>query len=249
MVISKKRIESLKAEMDSVKGNVDDFKQLSSEKKELIMGSLAGLSKTLEQGVDATIFNIIKTAYDGLKPSIEYAYEMENLATEDLLTGLLNRTGIEKLGAKRADYAQRNNHSVGVFFLDLNKFKPINDTLGHDEGDKALEFVGEKLQETMRSSDLLSRYGGDEFVIILMNDDPHYSFSTEQKKLENLFDGNVTYQGADGNAYPIGASIGMAKLAEGEDIAAAIKRADKIMYIHKQESEHSRSNINPPSPD
>lgn len=240
MNISKRKIDSLKAELDAVKGCVEDLEQITPEEKEQIIGSLVGLTKVLNQDMDATMFKVVATAYQGLKPTLDYAQQMEDIALKDRVTGLLSRAGMLEAGRRRLNYAQRNEHSIGVFFLDLNKFKPINDTLGHDEGDLALKLVGSKLQDTLRENDLIARYGGDEFVILIMNDDPNHQFEQEQIKLEQLFDGNVIYSGSDGKEYSIGTAIGFTTAAEGEEIEGTIKRADKIMYLNKQKDRDSR---------
>ncbi len=176
--------------------------------------------------------NFIEAAQDAAVLKFQ-ADKNEELATIDQVTGLLNRTGIMDFADARISYAQRNEHSCAIIFMDLNKFKPINDTLGHKEGDNALRLVADKLKETFRKSDLISRIGGDEFVIVMMNDNPNHNFDDELAKLENLFDGGVIFQGSDGDKYPIGAAAGKVIVNEGETAESAIERADAIMYEKK----------------
>jgi len=189
--------------------------------------------------------NFIEAAQDAAVLRFQ-ADKNEELATIDQVTGLLNRTGVMEFADARISYAQRNEHSCAIIFMDLNKFKPINDTLGHKEGDDALNLVGNKLRETFRKSDLISRIGGDEFVIVMMNDDPRHTFDEELAKLETLFDGGVVFQGSNNGKYPIGAAAGKVIINEGETAEAAIERADAIMYEkkliahRKMEEEQSR---------
>ncbi len=176
--------------------------------------------------------NFIEAAQDAAVLKFQ-ADKNEELATIDQVTGLLNRTGIMKFADAHISYAQRNDHSCAIIFMDLNKFKPINDTLGHKEGDNALRLVADRLKETFRKSDLISRIGGDEFVVVMMNDNPDHTFDEELSKLEKLFDGHVIYHGSDGNDYHIGTAAGKVIVNEGETAEAAIERADAIMYENK----------------
>jgi diguanylate cyclase (GGDEF)-like protein len=105
--------------------------------------------------------------------SIRYALErfqlvqeLKQLSLKDELTGLLNRRGFSLLGDQLLKTAQRAKRNVFVMFTDLDGLKLINDNYGHDEGDRALLLMTEGLEETFRDSDLISRWGGDEFVVM-----------------------------------------------------------------------------------
>jgi diguanylate cyclase (GGDEF)-like protein len=95
--------------------------------------------------------------------------ELERRAMTDPLTGLLNRRGLELLAGHELDLASRHGWDCSALMLDVNRFKSINDTLGHAAGDRALSAVAEVLKNTLRPSDLVSRIGGDEFFILLPN--------------------------------------------------------------------------------
>jgi len=93
-----------------------------------------------------------------------------HMATVDRLTGLSNRRGIEILGEQALNLSQRTVAPLTCVFFDLNKFKPINDEYGHDEGDKALKIFSEELLKAVRESDIVARLGGDEFVALINSD-------------------------------------------------------------------------------
>jgi diguanylate cyclase (GGDEF)-like protein len=95
------------------------------------------------------------------------------LATMDELTNLSNRRGFIMLTEKYLNYFTRHHVFASLVFLDLNGFKEINDTFGHDEGDRALQTFGKALKQVGRSSDIFARLGGDEFVVLLANARQH----------------------------------------------------------------------------
>ncbi|EAR09024.1 sensor domain-containing diguanylate cyclase [Reinekea blandensis] len=99
-----------------------------------------------------------------LMENIELTYEMSYRATHDALVGLLNREELEHQFELRAPHAR---HGVAMLFLDLDNFKPLNDTLGHQAGDEALKRVADIIRTAIRSDDLAARLGGDEFALIL----------------------------------------------------------------------------------
>jgi len=96
----------------------------------------------------------------------------ENLkkqALHDALTGLYNRYALEEELERAMERARRNKTTLAVCFIDLDDFKPINDNLGHDKGDEVLRVVSDRLKKSLRKSDFVARWGGDEFVILLEN--------------------------------------------------------------------------------
>ena len=107
-------------------------------------------------------------AFTDLAQTAQRELASVQLATLDELTGISNRRGFVTLSKHALSFCKRNDISVSLVFLDLNKFKPINDTYGHAEGDKVLiNFAGE-MRKTFRTSDLFARLGGDEFVVLFM---------------------------------------------------------------------------------
>ncbi|MHC5720012.1 MAG: diguanylate cyclase domain-containing protein, partial [Nostoc sp.] len=88
-------------------------------------------------------------------------------ALHDVLTGLPNRVLFNELLSKTVPNATRNGESLAVIFLDLDRFKVINDTLGHTLGDQLLQSVAQRLNDSLRGGDTIARWGGDEFTILL----------------------------------------------------------------------------------
>jgi diguanylate cyclase (GGDEF)-like protein len=97
----------------------------------------------------------------------EHQKEIEYSALHDSLTGLANRNLLNELIPQALASAARRNIFVAICYLDLNKFKPINDQYGHAVGDEVLKEIGKRLQECVRAADLVARIGGDEFVMVL----------------------------------------------------------------------------------
>ena len=94
---------------------------------------------------------------------------LRTLAYSDAVTALPNRTWlVERLGEEVA-LAEASSGNIGVLFLDLDRFKDINDTLGHANGDRLLRIIGERLTRTVRAGDVVARMGGDEFVVLAFN--------------------------------------------------------------------------------
>ncbi|MBD2440124.1 EAL domain-containing protein [Nostoc sp. FACHB-110] len=152
-------------------------------------------------------------------------------ALHDMLTGLPNRFLFNELLAKALPNAMRNNESLAVMFLDLDRFKVINDTLGHTLGDKLLQSVAQRLQESLREGDTVARWGGDEFTILL----PRVNYLDEVDQvaqrmlqaLENIFC-------LDGHELYVSASLGVALFDEhSRDPETLIQHADAALYYAK----------------
>ncbi|MDY0745947.1 EAL domain-containing protein [Paucibacter sp. R3-3] len=101
------------------------------------------------------------------KMARQAAHQAEILAHTDVLTGLANRTQLAKLMAQTLTEAKRDKHSAGVLFMDLDRFKNINDTLGHEAGDMVLRAVAERLRMCLGPNEYVARLGGDEFVVVV----------------------------------------------------------------------------------
>jgi diguanylate cyclase (GGDEF)-like protein/PAS domain S-box-containing protein len=157
--------------------------------------------------------------------------QAEKLAYCDSLTGLPNRTLLNDRLLLAIAKARRDNCQVGVFFFDLDRFKTINDTLGHAVGDLVLRSVAQRLKKFIREGDTLARLGGDEFVIVQAdpNQDPNFAILA-RRILETL--GEPFRHG--GRTFFTTASIGVAVYPhDGEDCQTLLQSADTAMYVAK----------------
>ncbi|MFC4258981.1 putative bifunctional diguanylate cyclase/phosphodiesterase [Marinobacter lacisalsi] len=158
--------------------------------------------------------------------------ELYRMASFDDLTRLPNRRLMEvELSARLAE-AERTSRAMAVVFIDLDNFKLINDTLGHHYGDKLLLAVAEVLKTETRRSDLLSRFGGDEFVLLLFDFDGPEHVHELLKRLIGKLDQGVTL---DGDSYQVTASFGISLFPDdGETVADLMGNADAAMYQAKE---------------
>lgn len=156
--------------------------------------------------------------------------EIQRLAQHDPLTGLVNRTQCE-LGFRRA-IANSSQQSVALLFIDLDNFKPINDALGHQAGDEVLQKLASLLQQQLSEQDVLSRFGGDEFVVILSQwQDP----AQLEQRICNLLQSCQQEFLVQQHKIQLSASIGVTlSPADGTDFHLLCKKADTAMYQAKK---------------
>ncbi len=158
------------------------------------------------------------------------------MAYSDALTRLPNRAALERQMAKAISRAARDQLTLAVFFIDLDNFKNINDSLGHDQGDLVLIEIAERLLQTIRSEDTLSRLGGDEFILLSENiENTHAIFNLATRLLASLKTPILLGQ----NTIYMHASIGIAIYPEdGQTTQELIKNADMAMYKAKSEGKN-----------
>jgi len=159
--------------------------------------------------------------------------ELYDLATHDALTGLPNRFLFGEQLAHALVRAKRAGHRVGLLYLDLDRFKPVNDRHGHECGDALLQTVAKRLKRSVREEDTIARLGGDEFAVILEYlSRPRDTVATARKILRALARPFVL----GGNKATITASIGISVFPfDGDDVETLMKRADGAMYKVKAE--------------
>jgi diguanylate cyclase (GGDEF)-like protein len=162
--------------------------------------------------------------------ALHYRQAITN-ASIDPVTKLNNRTLFNKIINQEIDFAQRYEQKLLLMMLDLDNFKKINDNFGHNIGDVLLSLIGQTLTEFMRRSDLVFRYGGDEFCIILRN-----SILDGANNLANRVRNNINEKEFDCNdiKIKISISIGLAELHHDDDSIKFIERADKLLYKAKK---------------
>ena len=167
-----------------------------------------------------------------LQKKLNTAYEKMKLkATHDFLTGILNRSAILEYFEKSLKLKKRNCNNIGIAMLDIDHFKNINDTYGHQTGDIVLKEFAKILQKSLRDSDYLGRYGGEEFLIIIqdtVSDEQSIikSFNRIRKSIE------TTKISTSSGIVSITASIGCS-IAE-KNVDFSIKKADEALYKAKE---------------
>lgn len=156
---------------------------------------------------------------------------IEELAYSDVLTGLPNRLLLTQRVDTAIQGARATDTGFAILFLDLDRFKIINDSLGHPFGDRVLQLVAERLQACLRQTDMLCRLGGDEFVIYLHGADAVVAESVARRILDDMLRPFLL----DGMGFSIQCSIGMALYPQdGEGLDDLIKQADTAMYRVKE---------------
>ncbi|NTW17723.1 MAG: diguanylate cyclase, partial [Syntrophaceae bacterium] len=158
--------------------------------------------------------------------------EISFISVTDQLTGLYNRRGFITLAEQQLKLSHRNKRDILLFFADLDGMKAINDTLGHEEGDRALQDVALILRETFRASDIVARIGGDEFAILAIDTTGIYP-DVMMTRLQNQID---THNRVSGRRYTISISMGAAYYDPEKpcSLDELMSRADALMYEQKR---------------
>jgi len=157
---------------------------------------------------------------------------LQFVVSHDPLTGLPNRTIFSQRLGQALAQAARYDHKVALLFIDLDRFKIVNDTMGHEAGDRLLREVADRFRESLREGDTVARHGGDEFVVLIEQYDSAIQLAGVAQK---IIDQAVQPYLFDGHEFHISASIGIATYPnDGQDGAALLKHADIAMYRAKE---------------
>lgn len=195
------------------------------------------------QWIDGANLSLAQLTYDGIAHFIVYlilailitnfrkVYRYEVIAADtDILTGLLNPRGFYAEFASELHRSNRYERVFSLAYIDIDKFKSINDTLGHSVGDKLLVEVANSLATSMRTTDVIARLGGDEFVCLLPETNQasaKAAFSNAKKILNKCM---------TDNQWPVNFSVGIVTFGKQPgDIFEAIKIADELMYTAKHD--------------
>lgn len=165
-----------------------------------------------------------------LADMVEHEIATNKMAVTDPLTGLSNRRGFEMAASVVFEINRRRELGTAILYLDLDKFKSINDQFGHAEGDRALREFAEILRNVLRISDVIARLGGDEFAVLLSVSSDH---ETVVQRITRALD---TRNLDPAHQYPLEASIGVALVqgSEHESLESIMHRADEAMYEQKR---------------
>jgi diguanylate cyclase (GGDEF)-like protein len=154
----------------------------------------------------------------------------QSAAQSDALTGLANRLLLNDRLRLALSRSRRSGNDVAVLYLDLDRFKQVNDRFGHAAGDRLLKHVALRLRSCVRSSDTVARLGGDEFVVLLEDlRDREHAVAVVEKIIEEM----RHPVNLEGFQVPVTTSIGLAYANAGADADSLLKRADKALYEAK----------------
>lgn len=164
---------------------------------------------------------------------------LQNLSHKDDLTGLHNRRGFMLLAEQQIKLARRQRSPFLLLFMDLDQLKHINDTMGHAEGNRALVEAAEVLRRCFRQSDILARFGGDEFAALAISSEEADDVAM-RARLHGALD---AVNCKPDRAYPLGFSMGILACAPSEDgsIEQLLERADRLMYREKRSKQREAS--------
>jgi len=161
--------------------------------------------------------------------------EMGSLALRDELTGVYNRRGFLALAERQLKLGRRSGRAILVFFADVDGLKQINDKFGHAEGDLALVRAAQVLEKTFRDSDVIARFGGDEFAVLALEVSGHSEATIRARLEQNLKELNARH-----SLYTLSISLGAARFDPAsprspESIEQLMIRADEGMYEEKRQ--------------
>ncbi|MDH5471765.1 MAG: GGDEF domain-containing protein [Gammaproteobacteria bacterium] len=196
------------------------------------LGSLVVFRGRKFSGSELTLFeNLLCSILYPLKNSIQFHSAVLS-ARYDVLTGVNNRSSFDVSLDREISLSKRNSQALSLLVIDIDHFKSVNDNYGHAAGDEVLKVVAGRIQASMRKSDLLFRYGGEEFVAILNNSDCDEAREVAERVLDTVRNNVVEYQG---QALSVSVSIGLTCLIQADTRESVFDRADNALY----EAKHS----------
>lgn len=196
---------------------------------DIVLSETRGLQSTDEVFAAREQIKRAEQKIETLKDEIE---QLRGLVQTDQMTGAFNRRGLDETFIREAARADRNAQSLGVAVIDLDNFKQINDNLGHPYGDSILVGFVNVAKETLRPTDIVARFGGEEFVILLPDVVMEDALTIIQR-LQNNLARNLSIQISNQLA-PVTFSAGVALRSFGEHQNSVLSRADKALYQAKR---------------
>ena len=201
----------------------------------LAQGETLGLFLLSVDDLSPPIQQLARTVVEQLALALANLYLRETLKQQsihDPLTGLYNRRYLEEALNQEIQRAQRHRHSIGVIMIDIDHFKGVNDTYGHEAGDRFLEATGQLLRDSVRGSDIACRYGGEEMTLVLPESSLAVTLARAEAIRQAMGEIRISYGGVAIDR--LSASLGVAEFpTHGNGGADVIKAADAALYQAK----------------
>jgi diguanylate cyclase len=219
-----KHLEEKECSFKEIRDRVDD-----SSVKDLLGQVLQELSLIRKQNDE--LKSKLEEANEQIKKLTKELEESRREASIDFLTQVANRASFDRAITDMVNDFYRRNYPFALLMIDIDKFKNINDTYGHQAGDYVLKELARLLKSQLRARDVIARYGGEEFAILL----PGVSFSQAIRIAERLRRSVEKHLFKyNDQTIPVTISVGVAMMREGLDETALIERADKALYLAKK---------------
>ena len=182
------------------------------------------------------ILSVLTAAFiyrNGMKERQRYENALLDIATRDKLTGLFNRHGFENLFSKEYERCVRYKQSACIILFDIDYFKQVNDTYGHQAGDQVLSVMAQECKAALRKSDIIGRYGGEEFIVFLPESNCDGAMNVAEKLRKSIESCDITTSGGD---VRVTISIGVSCFDSNVDTSSEqlIKKADTALYSAKE---------------
>lgn len=177
--------------------------------------------------IDGKVVEILGVTRD-ISERKQFEAELTELAVNDPLTGLWNRRHTNELLSADIEQAQRSGQALSLLMVDVDRFKSINDTHGHQTGDRVLVEVANRLRDKVRTTDVVGRWGGEEFVVLLRYCGLRDAVETAEKLRKSIVDVPLE------NLFSVSVSIGAAELHDDDDLPSWLARTDAALYEAKR---------------
>lgn len=175
----------------------------------------------------------IKRIFDNRKQQVLKYSKLEQESLTDVLTGISNRRHFNEVLKRALTKAQRHNTSLSIAYFDLDHFKSINDTYGHDAGDEVLRRVSQTIKSTLRSGDTFGRLGGEEFCISMPDTTIEEAFIPSERYRKSIEQLEIIYEGT---RIPVTASFGIVQFKPYiHNLSSLLAHADEALYVSKKE--------------
>lgn len=188
------------------------------------------LAQTISFGLHSSAYALVTVGFLA-SVLIEYQQHLSHLATEDPLTRLLNRRGLEGVLQLSLAHASRQGLPTAAIVVDIDHFKKVNDSFGHETGDNVIRMVASILERMSRASDVVARTGGEEFLLVLPNTDMDAARILAERIRIAIGEHALL---VDQQRIPVTISLGVACASGGVDLDALTKDADSAMYLAKR---------------